>query len=487
MSVFTALFYVIFLGAIFLKVVLQEIPIKNRFLFYCAMAFPTGAGCCSLILFFSYLLAPSQARFLSPLLGVIFITLSLGYLCLKPSLGPSKNLAETIHDFLTSRQLTLRDKSEFWAILLSCASFILFVFSLFAVTQFFFLAVSTNILGGWDSRFFWFLKAKFFFRSPAEWQNMFSAKIFWSHPDYPLLFPGILAWGWNWVGQELILWSPIVSFCFYVSCVFLLVWYVQTTVSSFAGWLAGTFLMTLQPYLFWALHQYADVPVCFFMTASGLSLAVALRSGHNRLFFLPGLMAGFAAWTKNEGLSFLAEISFLLGIYTLLRRYPIRDSAKSLVWFLSGILIPFIAVVVLKTSLGTTVDYWDPQRSILDYKQLFFGENSRTAFILQSFFVYMTSLETWRGTWILFLTGAFVLAATSSLGQCKSRWVVFSAVLLINAGYFTILHLSTYEIAFQIQTALDRLILHSGILAVAFCFESLNAPFLLLHKKQATP
>jgi 4-amino-4-deoxy-L-arabinose transferase-like glycosyltransferase len=56
--------------------------------------------------------------------------------------------------------------------------------------------------------------------------------------------------------------------------------------------------------------QYADVPWGFFMLATTVLVFLHDRaSGRTRgLVALAGTAAGFAAWTKNEGLLFLASI-----------------------------------------------------------------------------------------------------------------------------------------------------------------------------------
>ena len=482
MNVLTAVFYPFLLGILSLQVVLRGIPLKNRALFYCSTAFPIGAGLCSLILFFAYLLNPPQAKFISLAVSFITLTVLVGYWISK--IAQESPVSFNPFTFLSRlRRIDLKDKHLLPGILLSSASFLLFVVTLLAVIQFYSLTAPANVFGGWDTRFFWTLKAKFFFRSPADWQGMFSPKLFWSHPDYPLLLPGILAWGWHWLGQESLLWGPIVSLGFYLSCVFLVVWYLRTYVSSFAGWLAGSFLLVLEPYLFWSLQQYADVPLSFFMTACVLVLVTALRSEQNRLFFLSGLMGGLAAWTKNEGLFFLVEVTFLLGIYCAIScRANRRNAWKPSAWFAWGTLLPLLAIILLKTFLGTTGDYiLGSKRTLHDYTHLIFAGWDRTSLIFQAYFIYMKSFATWKGTWILFAVASFILGFRKKLEIDGYAWGIFLAVLLINLGYLLALHITPYDIKFQIQTALDRLLLHSGLLAIVFAFEVLSSS---LSKKQ---
>ena len=437
------------------------------------MAFPVGAGVCSLILFFAYLICPSQGKFLSLAASLLLTTALLGYVISRNARDPLSS-AEALPPLAHFQKIDLQNKRLLAEILLSLAGLFLFLGALFAVIQFFSLSTPLNVWGGWDARFFWSLKAKFFFRSPADWQGMFSPKLFWSHPDYPLLLPGIQAWGWHWLGRESLIWGPVVSLGFYVSCAFLLVWYLRAYVSSATGWFAGTFFLVLGPYLFWSLQQYADVPLGFFIAASVLTLTAAVRSGQVRLFCVSGLLGGLAAWTKNEGLFFLAEAAVFLGIYCAFRgRRKARDW-KPLAWFAGGVVLPLLAIVILKVFLGTTGEYLGPKRALHDYFRLLFGGWDRTSLIFQAFFVHMTSFTSWKGTWIIFAAGALLRSLKKITGADRCAWIVFGAVLFINLGYFLTLHLTPYDLKFQIQTAFARLLLHSGILAVAFGFEALT-------------
>src|SRR5262249_278244 len=55
-----------------------------------------------------------------------------------------------------------------------------------------------------------------------------------------------------------------------------------------------------------AAFQYADIPLAFFLLACVAMLAIAERDAWtSKTLTLAGLAAGFAAWTKNEGLAFV--------------------------------------------------------------------------------------------------------------------------------------------------------------------------------------
>jgi hypothetical protein len=201
---------------------------------------------------------------------------------------------------------------------LTLGAFSFFLFFLIHYVRYFLGQTTWNVIGGWDARYFWNLKAVFLFRDPAQWKGMFAPPLYWSHPDYPLLVPGAAAWQWNFLGAETAAGPVLVDFVFFVSLCLLVLWYLTASASLWAGLLAAGFLLSVPAYHFWSTTQYADVPFCYFATAAGLLAVCARRSGAPGAFFLAGLLAALGAWTKNEGL-FLAIWTALIALILLAR------------------------------------------------------------------------------------------------------------------------------------------------------------------------
>ena len=53
--------------------------------------------------------------------------------------------------------------------------------------------------GAWS---IWNLRARFLFAAGAFWRLAFSSNLNWSHLDYPLLLPGLVALCWKLTGQN---------------------------------------------------------------------------------------------------------------------------------------------------------------------------------------------------------------------------------------------------------------------------------------------
>jgi hypothetical protein len=464
MSVLSAVCIPSILGFLTLAALLRDTPFRRKDFFLLSASIPTGLGICSLLLFVSLLLSPLYAKPLSIGLSLGLIFLLLFRLRAPGTFPKAVFLPEAL------RSINLKDKASLFKNTLALAGAVLFLYTAFTIIQFYFLSVSTNIGGGWDARYFWALKAKFMFRDPAEWQLMFSQKLPWSNQGYPLLWPGTLAWGWHSLGQESPLWGPFAALCFYIPCALLVVWYLAAHHTAITGWLGGSFALVLLPPLFWAIHQYADVPLAFFMTACGLTLVSALRLNAPGLFMISGLMGGLAAWTKNEGILFVVWIYLLLG--AALWRHPgknMKAPLRTLGIFALGTLGPLLAVGTLKyLARNAGVPINDLQHPL----EFLSSGMERSGMILKAFFDYMNPWTGWKGLWGFFILAALLMGFKR---QGKSyEGLLFLIVLLTYAGYFAVLLITSPDLPWQIQTALDRLILHASFLATAFVFEMLT-------------
>lgn len=444
----------------------SRLPLKP--LFHAAVALPMGLGLCSLVLFWSYVTAP-QAAGRATLAVCLALTAGLTAGALRwVWFVPS---ALTVRGCLAE----VRERMKSWdaksAVLTAVAGCYL-AWTYAAFLESFASAASWNAFGGWDARYFWNVKAHFYVKDPGAWKSMFSPLLTWTHQDYPLLLPGAVAWGWNWAGRELIGWPSVVALAFMTSLCLLVLWYLAAHTRAWFACLATSYLLNVHMYRFWSTTQYADVPLCFYMTASAVALICALRSREARLFFLSGLFAGLAAWTKNEGVFFVGWA--ILMACLALARTPGRDRLRLGTFFLSACAIPFSAVWFLKSFLFTGGDYWGSGRTLAEYWALA-SDPDRTRLIAASFAAFKTSFEQWQGLWWL-VAAAVLLGSVDRKRLAEYRWVALALAALVELGYAAILHVTPYDLRFQIETALLRLMLHAGALAFLFAAEVFAAP-----------
>ena len=165
---------------------------------------------------------------------------------------------------------------------------------------------------GWDAFAIWNLHARFLFRGGAGWRQGFSAFIPWSHPDYPLLLPAAIAHFWSYAGQESYAVPATIGLVFTISTVGVLFSALLILRGRKVAMLGGLALMATPSFIEQGTSQYADVPLSFFILATVVMLclcdASVVVSPPAGWIALAGLAAGFAAWTKNEGLLFLCSL-----------------------------------------------------------------------------------------------------------------------------------------------------------------------------------
>ena len=154
--------------------------------------------------------------------------------------------------------------------------------------------------GAWDAWTIWNLHARFIARGGAQWNTIFSLPSS-TQPGYPLLLPAFIAQIWTLLRSEPTIVPFLTALFFTFGTTALLVGAVR----QFRGWgqgmIAGAFLLGTTDFLVQGAAQYADVPLSFYILAALLLLCFE----DMRCTILAGAMAGFAAWTKNEGLLFL--------------------------------------------------------------------------------------------------------------------------------------------------------------------------------------
>ena len=139
--------------------------------------------------------------------------------------------------------------------------------------------------------------------------------------------------------------------------------------------------------------------------------------------------------------------------------------------FLSGAALPVLAILVLKIFLGTTGDYLGSGRTLQDYLTLLFSGWERIFLLLDAYRKSVTSFTLWRGLWGFFLVAVFYLGFRN--GRSHYKWVPVGIFLLVNLGYAVAILTSPYNLEWQIQTAFERLLLHTVPLILAFSFETL--------------
>ena len=212
-------------------------------------------------------------------------------------------------------------------------------------------------LGFWDAFAIWNLKARFFFFAGGDhWIRAFSDAIVWSHTDYPILLPLNVARLWFYIGSPSQSASGLLSVVFVLLGVALLFGAIARPCGRTLAF-GATFALLATPALMrQSVWQIADIPLSFYLSAS---LALVLAAGrcsrpNANLLMLAGLLAGCAAWTKNEGNLFAIAITVSIALVGVGNQF--RDRATLALHFARGLALPLLVVAFMKISFAGESD-----------------------------------------------------------------------------------------------------------------------------------
>ncbi len=336
--------------------------------------------------------------------------------------------------------------------------------------------------GRWDARAIWNLRARFLLLSGDEWRQAFAPTF--DHTDYPLLVPASVARWWTFLGNDAAWAAAGIGIAFTLATVALVVTLLGARRSGSLGLLAGIVLLGTVRFLRCGASQYADVPLAFFFlaTIALLNLYDEQRDGEQRqpnipvrlgrLLSLAGLTAGLAAWTKNEGMLFLA-ITLAVRAATAWRQLGFRQALSECGCFLAGAAPPLLVLIVFKSQIPASNDLIASQ-----------GLNATTQRLLDP----LRHLAIWRGGLEGFLQVAqayavvipvcFLLLGRHRVLAGTTRHLRFSAAImgLMLVGYYAAYLTTPYDLNWHLSTSVDRLLVQLWPLVVLAAFSQMRAP-----------
>lgn len=331
--------------------------------------------------------------------------------------------------------------------------------------------------GEWDAWAIWNLHARFLSRGGQFWTSMFSPEIAWSHPDYPLLLPGAVALFWTLLHNESTAVPVAIAFLFTFGAAGVLITTIGIVRGKTQSLIAGILLLASAGYIENGATQYADIPLSFYILAS-LTLLVLQdrRPEDSRLSLLAGLAAGFAAWTKNEGLLFLLAVVVARAL--ALFRYTNRAAAmRQLLNLALGIAAPVIIVALFKFRYAPPNDLMSRGWAVIAKN---IADPARWVTAIGGF------LKGLAGVGSFLIPIALVLALYWYLVRFKvdevSRPALFTAVLSLSimlAGDLGAYILLSGDVNWQIGTSFDRLLLQLWPSALLAFFLAANPPQLV--------
>ena len=326
-------------------------------------------------------------------------------------------------------------------------------------------------LGFWDAFAIWNLKARFFFFAGGDhWIRAFSDAIVWSHTDYPILLPLNVARLWFYIGSPSQSASGLLSVVFVLLGVALLFGAIARPCGRTLAF-GATFALLATPALMrQSVWQIADIPLSFYLSAS---LALVLAAGrcsrpNANLLMLAGLLAGCAAWTKNEGNLFAIAITVSIALVGVGNHF--RDRATLALHFARGLALPLLVVAFMKISFAGESDL------VTDFGADSLGrtlEFERHAMIVVSF---VRSLLSLAGIPLLAVLTALAVAARFRATMQPGRMVAAAtlALALQLAGDYGVYLVTDRDLAWHLGTSNLRLLVQLWPSALLLIFTSLE-------------
>jgi len=311
-------------------------------------------------------------------------------------------------------------------------------------------------MGFWDSFAIWNLKARFFFLESGEhWRRAFVETIAWSHTDYPLLLPLNVARLWTYAADSNPIYPAILSVLFALLAASVLFGAIRSVRGGPMAFLAVLALFATPQFTKQVTWQLADIPTAFFLAASLAFVLVALRSDELNAsgLVIAGLLAGAAAWTKNEGLLF--SVAILMSAALSGKNRGGRGMLDRALPFAGGLAVPLLLIFAVKLGVGGANDL-AADLSVESLGRLF--EFARHRAIVVSF--AQTLVLVAGAPLLLILAGLCAWWALSS--RPKPRVRIFPAALALAlqvAGYYLVYLITERDLAWHLATSNLRLFL----------------------------
>lgn len=308
--------------------------------------------------------------------------------------------------------------------------------------------------GLWDAWADWNLGAKFISRDPQGWTTSFQQMLSEDfHTDYPLLQKGFIARCWILAKAETV-WVPIISaFVFTFCTIGLLSSAVRYFTNKLRGLIAGLILLATPFYMIMGDSQYADNTVGFFFLATVILMTLA-RNGKKKpiLLIAAGITAGLSAWSKNEGLLFIACL--FISQLPLLFFKNHRELIVEFKYLLFGMLPILFLIVYFKIAITPPSELIIGQGTQTFVK---LTDYSRYVIVSKWFIEQFSLFGQWViNPWWFFLIG--ILYKGISLKENRNSIISnFTLFLLMLFGFFFIYIITPLDLIWHLNTSLHRL------------------------------
>lgn len=337
--------------------------------------------------------------------------------------------------------------------------------------KFFWLVVVTSIVtsflmvlqlpfGGQDAMGIWNAKARVLALARTDLKTVLAN--YTNHPDYPLLLPAAVARLWVFGSNTSWLIPLLIQWIYTYGCIFIVASTVAAVHGTRVGMLAGLLLAGTPFFLReGAAAQQADVVLAaMIVTALALLAFHELNKQKNtsvRLMVLTGVVAGLSAWTKNEGLLFIASLVMAVSLVNI-RKNGVRSWLKEIIAFGAGAL-PILALIAwFKISVGQPTDIFamqdwkavigkliDPRRHLIVALGM-----GREMLAPDRWQIYPLAMMTW-----------IILVGGRAYQPLKTYLVIaVLAMVFVLSGYYCVYVITPLDLEYHLRTSIHRILLH---------------------------
>jgi len=320
----------------------------------------------------------------------------------------------------------------------------------------------------------WNRAARFIFRGDSHWRDAFSPVF--RHPDYPLLVPGAVARAWAYMGSDSVFAPAAVAAIFTCATIALAGAALARLRSDRHALLAMLLLLATPSLLTYGASQYADIPLAFFVLAAVVLLCLYDRvQEHPGTMILAGAAASLAAWTKNEGMLFLAAI-IVARCVAVWMHHGWRCYVRELRWFAIG-LVPVLAVLAyFKLHFAPVNDLVAGQGLAETLPRLL--DAGRYVAVAKVFKLEVSQLgyNGLLGAVPLLIGYLLCVGVKIDPTDRPALVTVAGALALTLAGYVIVLVAAPGDFLRLLNRSVDRLLLHVWPATVFACFMVARAP-----------
>jgi len=301
------------------------------------------------------------------------------------------------------------------------------------------------------------IKAKIFYVARSIPEEFFSKlSSLFPHPDYPLNIPIFQAFLYGAMGSLNDQLVKIIFPLYFVSILAVLYFSVRRFAGSLYALLFTFILATIAQFNAYSTNGYIDLPLAYYCFISAILLFKYFEDTKKGYFVvLSAMMAGLAAWTKNEGILYCAVSLCLFALFLIVnrRKVSIRDAGGLFVY--AGIIF-----IIYSPWLWTKAVYAITNVDVgpLSITPAAMVKQSYKALpILYEFQRQFFGPKKWNLIWIVAMFA--VLFNYKKLFN-KTLYYITAYLIFVFCGYILIYLISNVEIRYFLNTTWSRFPIH---------------------------